>query len=158
MCICFCLFSLVYIYFCILHFVCFLFSFSQTTRLDRCVLSFKCIVEKIPRWIESHHYQSCTKTLILTASEHRILWFNCAKSQFFGILELLGEFSQHKQKRSTYGHKNWQSLPYWYNQLVIVVCLRGGYSDLSWTGVCRSSLKTPTYPYGWFWQKRVPIF
>ena len=33
-----------------------------------------------------------------------------------------------------------------------------GYLDLSWTGVCRLSLKAPTHLQGWFWQKRGPFF
>ena len=33
----------------------------------------------------------------------------------------------------------------------------GGYSDLSWTGVCRSSLKTPTIFKGDFGRKEYPF-
>ena len=51
-----------------------------------------------------------------------------------------------------------QILKYWVKGFCCTYKSPGGYSDLSWTGVCHSSLKTHTHLKGWFWPKRVPIF
>ena len=57
------------------------------------------------------------------------------------------------------GKKTWKKSPVTAGKAGKVMgFLSGGYSDLSWTGVCCSSLITPTHLEGWFWQKRVPIF